>query len=51
MKGSSTSFDFLKLYSESGEKTESDEHKISISKTFPWNGLHPNSASKNRNES
>ena len=26
---------------ESGEIAESDEHKISISKFFSWNGLHP----------
>ena len=27
--------------SESGEKTESDVHKIPISKNFSWYGLHP----------
>ena len=39
--GSSASYDFWKPYSESGEKTESDVHKIPISKIFSWNGLHP----------
>ena len=43
IEGSSAPYDFLEPYSESGEKTESDEPKISISKNFSWNGLHPSS--------
>ena len=35
------SYDFSKPYSESGEKTVSDEPKISISKILSWDGLHP----------
>ena len=46
--GSSASYDFSKPYSESGEKTESDEDKISISNIFSWNGLHPIWTSKVR---
>ena len=45
IKGSSASYDFWKLYSESGEKTESDENRILISKIFSWDGLHPNPTS------
>ena len=41
IKGSSASYDFKKSNSESGEKTESDEPTILISKKISWIGWHP----------